>query len=131
MRFSDTLVRTLLGLIGVGFLCGYALPLLFAPIRWARWLGWRAPDEVKLTVYLGRCVGALALVITALTLRAAVAPVAHGETVDLLIGTGAVMTAVHVWGAVERVQPLAETLEIALYLVLTGLLCVARVSLYS
>jgi len=53
-------------------------------------------------------------VITALALRAAADPSAHGDTVDLLIGAGGVMTVVHVWGAVER-----------------GLLCVARMSLHT
>jgi hypothetical protein len=127
---TDLPSRLLLAVIGVGFLGGYALPLLFAPLRWATWLRWSLPTgSQSLTVYFGRCVGALALVITGLTLRAALAPRAHVETVELLIGTGAVMTALHVWGAVEGSQPKSETAEVALYLALTVMLCFARVSL--
>lgn len=129
MTSSGSFAKVLLGVVGSGFLVAYALPLLFAPLRWARWLGWELPQGSKdLTVYLGRCVGALALVVTGLTLRAALAPSEHLDTVDLLIGTGALMTGVHVRGALERSQPKSETYEIVLYFTLTALLGAARVS---
>ena len=129
MRASSGVISGLLALIGFGFLFVYAVPLLVAPFAWARRFGWLIPQERHLALYFGRCVGGLALVITVLSLRAALAPNEHVEVVDLLIGTGAVMTAVHAVGALQRVQPTAETVEVVLYAVLTILLCVARVHL--
>lgn len=129
MAVSDSTVSGLLALVGLGFLVAYAVPLLVAPFAWARRFGWTIPRERHLALYLGRCVGGLALVITVLSLRAALAPRAHVEVVEFLIGVGAVMTVVHVVGAVQRVQPIAETGEILLYALLTILLCVARAHL--
>jgi hypothetical protein len=126
---SDSAVSVLLGLVGFGFLFAYAVPLFMAPFAWARRFGWIIPQERHLALYFGRCAGGLALVITVLSLRAALAPREHAEVVDLLIGIGGVMTVVHVVGALQRVQPIAETAEIVLYGVLTILLCVARVHL--
>ena len=129
MAISDSTVSALLALVGLGFLLGYAVPLLLSPFAWARRFGWILPQERHLALYFGRCVGGLALVITVLSLRAALAPRAHVEILELLIGTGAVMTIVHVVGAIQRVQPIAETIEIILYGVLTILLCIARMHL--
>lgn len=129
MAVSDGAVAVLLALVGLGFLFLYAIPLLIAPFAWARRFGWIIPQERHLALYFGRCVGGLALVITVLSLRAALAPRAHVEVVELLVGTGAVMTVVHVVGALQRVQPIAETVEIVLYGLLTILLCIARAHL--
>jgi hypothetical protein len=126
---TDGWISVLLAVVGVGFLVGYAVPLLVAPFVWARRFGWVVPEERHLALYLGRCVGGLALVITFLSLRAAFAPRAHVEAIELLIGTGMIMTLVHVVGALQRVQPIAETVEIILYGVLTILLCLARAHL--
>src|SRR4051794_3993482 len=53
------------------FLVVIALPLLFAPLTWARWYGWKLPEgSTDLTVYLGRCLGGVAF--------AVIVAVAHG-----------------------------------------------------
>lgn len=104
------------------FLCVYALPLLVAPLRWARWFGWRVPPgEPHLTVYLGRCLGAVALCVIGMIGHAAVAPVMHLPVFLLIAAIGALMTLVHVDGAVRRRQPPLETAEIALYAGVTAL----------
>ena len=39
----------------------YGLPIFLCPIRWGRVFGWKAPDDLRLTRYFGRCLGALIL----------------------------------------------------------------------
>jgi hypothetical protein len=91
-------------------------PLLFAPLRWARAVGWTLPDDTRLTRYFGRCLGAVVLVLAGLALHgsrhAAVLPVALGTTATAML----LMVPVHVAGALERSQPAFETWETLVYL---------------
>lgn len=98
----------------------YALPLLLSPMAWARFFRWPIPHETRLCVYLGRCVGGLALAIIVIVLRAAPDPAGNLPVFDLIALCGASMVIVHVWGALQRVQPWTEDAEIALYALLTG-----------
>ncbi|MBI3071890.1 MAG: hypothetical protein HYY84_07135 [Deltaproteobacteria bacterium] len=102
------------------FLVVYALPLLIAPLRWARVFLWKVPAETDLTVYLGRCLGAVAVAICAICFRAAPAPEHHVALFEVILVAGALLTLVHIWGALRRVQPWTEHVEIALYAALTG-----------
>ena len=107
---------------GLSFLGAYALPLLLCPLRWGRWLRWTLPaGSTDLTVYLGRCVGGLALAVIVATLRAVSDPAAHRDVFDLIGCIGAIMVGIHVYGALRRVQPWTETAEIGLYACLAGL----------
>jgi hypothetical protein len=106
---------------GAGFLLVYGLPLLLFPLQWARWFRWTVPEDTALTVYLGRCVGALAIAVIAVSLKAVPSPERFSVLFDLIAWIGALMTALHVWGAIRRVQPWTETAEIPLYAVLAGL----------
>src|SRR5262245_48025769 len=101
----------------------FALPLLLAPMRWARAFGWKTPSEPHesaLAVYLGRCLGALALALAIAALRASVAPRAHRAIFGLVFAASSLMVAVHVLGAVEGRQPRSETYEIGLYVALAA-----------
>lgn len=93
----------------------FALPIFLVPLTWARWFGWRIPQERDLAIYFGRCLGAFILVIEALMLRAGL----NGEgllfTYQVLLGVAALMVIVHIWGALLRIQPISETLEIGMY----------------
>lgn len=109
-----------------GFLAGYALPLLFVPLAWARVLRWRIPAETDLTVYFGRCVGGLATAIIVMAYLAVPHPEQNVVLFDLIAVIGGIMVAVHVWGAVRRVQPWTETAEIPLYVALAVLAVLAR-----
>lgn len=60
-----------LWILGSTFLLVYALPLLIAPLRWARVFRWNVERRDPLTLYFGRCVGAVAVAICVVTLRAA------------------------------------------------------------
>ena len=93
----------------------FALPIFLAPLRWARVLGWRIPEHTDLAVYFGRCLGAFVLVVEALMLRAGLTGEAIVFTFQVLVAAGVLMVVVHVWGAVQRIQPPLETLEIGMY----------------
>lgn len=100
---------------GATGLLAFAIPLFLSPLRWASRLRWRVPDDTDLTVYLGRSLGAVAIALSAGALRAARRPEEHRVIFEMGFLTGALLTAVHVWGALLRRQPWTETAEIALW----------------
>ena len=51
--------------LGIGILGGFALPMLFVPIKFAQVLRWQIPEHEHLAIYFGRCLGGLAAVIAA------------------------------------------------------------------
>ncbi len=93
----------------------FALPIFLVPLTWARWFGWRIPQERDLAIYFGRCLGAFVLVIEALMLRAGLNGVGLLFIYQALLGVAALMVIVHIWGALLRIQPISETLEIGMY----------------
>lgn len=95
--------------------CVFALPIFLVPLRWAAWFRWRLPAETDLEVYFGRCLGAFVLIVEALMLRAGLSGEGLLFTFQVLLGVAALMVVVHIWGAVLRIQPITETLEIGMY----------------
>jgi hypothetical protein len=112
---SDPAAVFLLVSIAV-FVPAFVLPLLFAPVAWARAFRWRIPADLDLVRYFGRCVGALALAMAVLAARAVFDPALRAPALDTLLVAFAALVGVHVWGALRREQPWTETAEIALYL---------------
>jgi hypothetical protein len=104
-------------LLGAGTtgLLAFGIPLFLSPLRWARALRWRVPADTDLTVYLGRSLGAVAVALSTGALRAARRPEEQRTMVEVGLLTGALLTAVHVWGALLRRQPWTETAEIAFW----------------
>ena len=102
----------------------FALPIFLAPLTWARRFGWRIPEHTDLAIYFGRCLGAFILIVELLMLRAALTGTGLVFTFQVLLAVSALMIVVHVWGALLRIQPVSETLEIGMYAGL-GLLAVA------
>ena len=92
-----------------------ALPIFLAPLKVARSLGWRMPDNTDLALYYGRCLGAFVLILEVLWLHASIT----GDDLWLAFETAAaasgLMVLVHIVGAVQKVQPLSETIEIGIY----------------
>ncbi|MBZ4423236.1 hypothetical protein [Myxococcus sp. RHSTA-1-4] len=100
------------------FLLVYALPLFLMPLRWSRWFGWKPQEgNTDLTVYFGRCLGAVALAIIFTVVRYIPDPGSQPALFDLIGLVCLGMVAVHVWGWVRKAQPLAETVEIIFYAV--------------
>src|SRR5687768_1210823 len=92
-----------------GFSAAFGLPLTLMPLRWARWFGWRVPErDAELAIYLGRCLGAVILVLACVMLDAAAAPARGRWAYDVLTLAGAAMTVVHGWGWMRRIQPPRE-----------------------
>ena len=99
----------------------FALPIFLVPLKWARILGWTIPHDTDLAVYFGRCLGAFVLILELLMLRAALTGEAIIFAFQVLIAVGLFMAAVHSYGAVKRIQPVSETLEIGFYVPMTVL----------
>jgi chromate transport protein ChrA len=100
------------------FVVVIALPLLFAPLTWARWFGWKIPEgNNDLTVYFGRCLGATALAIIIAVAHGIPDPKSHHLLFDLVAIVSGLMILIHVWGAIRKTQPLSETIEIAVWVV--------------
>jgi hypothetical protein len=112
----------LLAVISALFL---SIPIFVAPLRWARLLGWPIPAQADLAVYFGRCLGGIAIVLNAITLRAGVTGESNVLVFQILLAVASILTVVHVWGAIRGVQPVSETIEIAMWagLVLLTLAC--------
>jgi hypothetical protein len=60
----------------------------------------------------------LALVVEVMMLRALTSGVGLALMFDIMFGICALMVALHIDGAVRRIQPITETLEIGLWLLL-------------
>jgi hypothetical protein len=107
--------QTYLSLLVVLTTAAFALPIFLAPLKWAKWFGWEIPQQTDLAVYFGRCLGAFILTVELLMLRAAVDGTGLIFTFQVLLAVSAFMIVVHVWGALLRIQPVSETLEIGMY----------------
>jgi hypothetical protein len=100
------------------FLVIIALPLLFAPLTWARWFGWKLPEgSTDLTVYFGRCLGGLALAVIVAVAHGIPDPRSHRLLFELVAIICGLMIGIHVWGWIRKTQPLSETVEIAVWVV--------------
>jgi hypothetical protein len=114
---NDTFVAA----IAAGVLALFGLPLLVRPLAWARRLGWRIPVETHLAIYFGRCLGAVICVLGLFAFQAASDPALRPFFSNVLLGCFGLMTALHVDGAIRRIQPRSETYEIGFWLLLLGL----------
>ena len=102
----------------------FALPILLTPIAWARAFRWNLPADTDLAIYFGRCLGVLAAVLVGAQIRAGLTGDGLVLVFQIMIPVFIGMTLVHVVGAIQRVQPITETIEIAFWggLIILGLL---------
>jgi hypothetical protein len=101
----------LLAASGVG-LCVFGLPLLVSPLKWAKRLRWRLPEDTDLAVYLGRSLGAVAVALSLGGLWAARDPWRYRIVFQMAVVAAALLAGVHIRGAIEGKQPWTETAEI-------------------
>jgi len=99
-------------------LIAFAVPMLFVPLRWAAVIGFRLPHHTDLAVYYGRSLGVAIIAISAICISAYRFPAARPVVFDGLIIASALYLCTHVYGAIKKIQPLAETLEIAFWILL-------------
>ena len=96
----------------------FVIPMIFAPMFWARMLLWNIPDDTDLAVYSLRSLGSLGLAVLLITFRAAITGEGLLLVYEMFVPFFALMVLVHLYGAIRKIQPVTETLEIGFWLVL-------------
>ena len=96
----------------------FVIPMIFAPLLWARVLQWNIPEDTDLAVYSLRSLGSLGLAVLLVTFKAATTGEGLLFVYELFIPFFALMVVVHIYGAVKKIQPITETLEIGFWLVM-------------
>lgn len=96
----------------------FGLPIFFVPLTWAKLMKWTIPNDTDLAVYFGRCLGAFILVMEYFVYHAVSTGTGEAWIFQFLIGVFGFMLVLHVYGAIKRIQPITETLEIGLWILL-------------
>jgi hypothetical protein len=105
---------------GAAMLLGFGLPLTLFPIYWARFFRWEMPSRKKFTLFLERSVGIFIIVMSIFAFIASQQSVQIMRFFfDMMLVTFAGMILLHIYGAIRRIQPTAENLEIILWVVLS------------
>ena len=104
--------------LGCATFLAFSIPITFAPLRWARLFLWEIPATTDLTIYFGRCLGAFAIILNIFMLRAALTGAAIETVFEFMMLVWVFMIAVHVVGALQRIQPITETIEILFWILL-------------
>lgn len=102
----------------------FALPIMLMPLRWAKLMLWRLPEDKDLAVYFGRCLGAFVVVMEVLMIRAGLTGTGLMQIFTAMMLLWLLMIAIHAVGALEGAQPITETLEIGFWLLLVVLTAV-------
>jgi hypothetical protein len=111
--------KTFLLVLASGTAIAFAIPIAVAPLRWARLFLWKIPEDTNLAVYFGRCLGAFAIILDLLMFRAALTSTGVNLVFELMLMVWIFMVMVHIVGAIQRIQPISETLEIGFWIMLT------------
>lgn len=90
----------------------FALPYIFAPLLWGKFVGFTLPENTDLAIYFGRSLGVAASGVCLMCYLASGTPAAQPIVFQGLILVSAVLTITHIYGAIKKIQPLVETLEI-------------------
>jgi hypothetical protein len=103
---------------GVAMLATFGVPLLVVPLRWARFLRWEVPQPENLVVFLGRSLGIMISLLAIFAFKVTGSPAAKPFFFDLMLWLFVAMIALHGYGAIRKTQPVTETVEIGLWVVL-------------
>lgn len=106
-------------ILGVVMLVAFGLPLTFVPLRWARVFRWEVPQSTNLVTFLGRSLGVFISIVAIIAIIVTRTPVAIPYFFDLLLWILAGMLLLHLYGAISKSQPITETLEIVMWVVLS------------
>jgi hypothetical protein len=99
-------------------LAAFGIPLLVAPMAWARLMRWEITPRGHLVTFLGRSLGMFISVLGAYAIKAGGTPQAQPFFFELLLWLFVGMIGLHIYGALKGVQPITETLEIGLWIAL-------------
>jgi hypothetical protein len=103
---------------GVTMLATFGIPLLVVPLRWARLLRWEVPQPENLVVFLGRSLGIIVSLLSVFAFKVTTSPAAKPFFFDLMLWLFVAMIILHAYGAIRKAQPITETIEILLWVVL-------------
>ena len=104
---------------GVAMLLFFGLPLILVPMRWARVFRWDVSQPGDLVIFLGRSVGVFISVIALYAFKVSQTPAAMPFFYELMLWTFVGMLLLHVYGAIRKTQPITETIEIGLWVILS------------
>lgn len=96
----------------IGGIALFGMPMMLWPLRWARLLGWSPGPQDHLAIYFGRTLGMVTCAISAVALCTLDHPSLWPALFNLTILIFLANTLVHAWGAIKRIQPVAENWEI-------------------
>jgi len=119
-------MHALVLIYAIGFSVLVGVPLVVAPIAWARALGWRAPDQPELAIYFARCLGGVVVAIAIVAGATASDPRGQEIMLDVICAALAAMTVVHALGWIRKQQPRSEDLETLGYAALFALTMYVR-----
>jgi hypothetical protein len=91
-------------------------PMLIHPLGWARVLRWTLPEHTDLAIYFGRCLGGVITVLAIMGFVAVRRPEVQPFYFMLMLAAVGVNILVHLWGAIQKIQPRTETVEIIFWL---------------
>ena len=106
-------------ILGVVMLVAFGLPLTFVPLRWARVFRWEVPESASLVTFLGRSLGVFISILAIIAIIVTRTPAAIPYFFDLLLWVLGGMLLLHLYGAISKSQPITETLEIVMWVVLS------------
>lgn len=112
---SSTFLRVVAVLTAVLF----SIPILVAPLAWARVIRWPVGSNSDLALYFGRCLGAFALTMSCTAWYVAQYQELQPLVFSMLTVFFMLMVVVHIVGAIQKVQPWTETAEIPFWFALT------------
>jgi len=103
---------------GIAMLVAFGLPLILVPMRWASLFRWDVSQPGNLVIFLGRSLGIFITVIALYAFRVSQIPSAMPFFFELMLWTFVGMILLHVYGAIRKIQPVTETIEIGLWVIL-------------
>ena len=98
--------------LSTGILLAFGLPMLLVPMTFGRVLRWQIPDHEHLAIYFGRCLGGLASVMAICGIKVAGTPELQPFYFQLSVSAFCVITLVHIYGGIRKIQPITETIEV-------------------
>ena len=104
--------------VGIAMIVAFGIPLTIVPLRWARVFRWEVPQPENLAVFLGRSLGIFVSMLAIFAFRVTSEPAAKPFFFDLMLWIIAAMGILHIYGAIRKTQPITETVEIVLWVVL-------------
>ena len=104
---------------GVAMLVFFGLPLMLVPLRWAKVFRWDTSTSGNWAIFMGRSLGILITVLAVYGIKVSQTPSAMPFYFELMLWTFVGMILLHIYGAIRKTQPITETIEIGLWVILT------------